>query len=416
MGITRVCYNQTKRKRGQILLAIIFLLAFAVCVYISTQKPKKIVIYFDNAHHIPEGMLKTVLLKATSSAENLNFEESKKGGTHFDHEEKIFTDAVEEKSQATSSSRQTQNALNGDSMLEQEENKFENEKHTSGESSFSSSSNGNKESQFTNINDSLRGFLNHHVWENVCNYQVESLREFILYSQTPSNRRFLLTSSIKAGENGNNFGERIFGFIVPHTSGEYQFAISSSWNSELWLSSDETSENLRKIASLGSRDNPGRCQPGNFYTSPSQISTTVFLDKNVRYFIDIIHKHQSGKSHLYVAWKFPGEAEFTVITSEFLWAKMNDSHVTDNAVRLEDYEEQPQQSNDITPPYVSPEDVQQVLPICSYQPSYLVKHKLIRFQVKNKVRLKVNNYPTKSHGISPDTGLVGQNQGDISLD
>ena len=394
-----MCYNQMKRKRGQILLALFFSLAFAVCVYISTQNPKKTVIYIDNVHHVPEGILKPVLLD-TTTAENLNFEESKKGGTYSEHAEEIFTNAVAEKNQASSSSHQTQKALNGDSMLEQEENRFENKKHSSGESSFYSSSNGNKESQFTNINGSLRSFLNHHVWEHVCNYQVESLREFILYPQAPSKRRFLLTSSTKPGENGNNFGERIFGFIVPHTSGEYQFVISSSWNSELWLSSDETSANLRKIAFLGSRDNPGGGQPGNFSTSPSQISTTVFLNKNVRYFIDIIHKHQSGKSYLDMAWRFPGEVEFKVITSEFLWGKMNDSHVPDNAVRLDDYEEQPPQSYDTTPPYASSEEVEEVLPTCSYQPSYLVKHKLIRFQVRAEGRWIVNNYPAIARNIA----------------
>lgn len=117
-------------------------------------------------------------------------------------------------------------------------------------------------------------------------------------------------------------------------------------------------------------------------TDSSQVSKTFFLSKHMKYFIDVLHKHKSGKVHLEVAWRFEDEAEFNIITNEYLWGKTNDSHVPDNAVQLTDYDEQPQQSRDSILPYFNPDEVREILPECPYEPTYLVKHKLIRFQVR----------------------------------
>ena len=372
MKIMRVCYNQTKRKRVQILLLICFLLAFTVCLYVALQKPRNTVIYVEDMNRIPKGISNEIFQ---------GFEEIKKKKTYLGSREETFTNDAE----AIKSHPSGQIMPNEDNVFEPRENMSRHEKFTTAlESTNIPSREGKLKDQAKDITYLLRGFLNHHLWNQVCSYQVESLREFILFPHAPSKRRTLLFSSFRPDENENNFGERIFGFISPKTSGEYQFAISSSWNSELWLSSDETSENLRKIASLGSCNDPGGSQPRNFSDSPSQISSTFFLTKNVRYFINILHKHKSGKAHLDVVWRLLGEEEFSVIASEFLWAKVNDSHVTDNAVQLADYEEQPQQSRDTIPPFVDSGYLKEVLPSCSYKPSYLVKHQLIRFQVGNE--------------------------------
>ncbi|XP_073231910.1 beta-1,4-N-acetylgalactosaminyltransferase 3-like [Porites lutea] len=242
------------------------------------------------------------------------------------------------------------------------------------------------ENEIKDVPHSLPGFLNHHIWEHVCGYRVESLREFILFPQAPSKRRTLSMSSAQRSDEHNNFGEQIFGLISPNVTGKYQFAISSSGNSELWLSSDETSENLRKIAFVTSDNHLGRSQPGNFSNTPSQISSACFLTKNNRYLISILHKHNVGRAHLDVAWRLFGrEVKFNVISSLFLWAVVNDSHVTDNTVQISDYQEQLQRSHVMHPPFVDSEQIKDVLTSCHYEPSYLVKHKLIRFQgARNK--------------------------------
>lgn len=341
MKTMRVCYNQAKRNRVHILLLIIFVLAFTVCIYLGTQSRTNIV-YMEHGKYFTKGISNDV------------FQEVKSYETS--------SDGTVQASKSSITLRISSNDL-GDNVTLLHAKKLENE--------------------IKDVTRSLPGFLNHHIWEHVCGYRVESLREFILFPQAPSKRRTLSMSSAQPSEKHNNFGERIFGFISPTMTGEYQFAISSSGNSELWLSPNETSKNLRKIAFVGSAtDNLGGSQPGNFSNTPSQISSACFLTKNNRYFISILHKHNAGRAHLHVAWRLFGrEVKFNVISSLFLWAMVNDSHVTDNTVQISDYQEQLQRSHDMHPPFVNSEEIKDVLTSCHYEPSYFVKHKLIRFQV-----------------------------------
>lgn len=371
MKIIRLCYNNVKRKKQQILLTIFFVLAFTTCFYIAIQQPRKTVIYIDDVNRT-KGLSKTLFLMP-NKVQDFTFAQSYQQETSSEEVE-IFIDNIKK-------------IANSSGLLKLEDSVLEanNIGYSAEELSPLAPFSGpfreeNQKGQSENVNLSLQGFLNLHIWENVCHFQVESLREFILFPQAPSKRR-LLTSSCKYDKKSNNFGERMFGSISPSTSGDYQFAISSSGNSELWLSSDESSANLRKIAFLGSRDNRGRGKPGNYSKVSTQVSTTFYLEKNMKYYMNVLHKHQSGKVHLEVAWRSASQAKFSVITGEYLWAEVNDSHVADNAVRLADYHEELQQSRDIVPPFVIWEDVEDVLPKYVYEPSYLVKHKLVRFQV-----------------------------------
>ena len=382
MKIARLCYNNFKRKKAQLLLVLFFLLAFTICFYLTIQQPTKTVSYMDDVNGIPKGSSKSLFLKS-SQVDDFMLERSDRRIT--EHKVENFPDDIKNL-RTTKASEVKQPILKENNTLEYVNNKIGNKLGLPAEEPpLDSSHQKNPTSQHKNTTSSLQGVLNLHVWEKVCHFQVESLRQFILFPQAPSKRRLVNSSSLFS-EKESNLGERMFGFISPSTSGRYQFAISSSGNSELWLSSDERSANLRKIAFLGSRDNPGRGKPRNYLTDSSQVSQAFSLMKQVKYYIDVLHKHKSGKAHLEVAWRFTDEAEFKIITSEYLWGKMNDSHVPDNAVQLADYDEQLQQSHDSTWPYFNPEGIREILPDCPYQPSYLVKHKLIRFQVGHLTR------------------------------
>ena len=362
---------------------LFFLLVFTVCVYLTIQQPTKTVIYMADVNAIPKGLTKPLVLKS-SKADDFSFEQSDLKIT--DHKLENFPDEIKNLRTTKASDVIKVKSKAENNTLEYVNGKFGNELGPPAEElPVVSSQEKNHSRQHENITFSLQGFLNLHVWEKVCHFQVESLRQFILFPQAPSKRR-LLTSSSLFSEKESNLGERMFGFISPSTSGQYQFAISSSGNSELWLSSDETSANLRKIAYLGSRHNPGQGKPRNYFTDSSQVSETFSLTNHLKYNIDVLHKHKSGKVHLEVAWRFEGEDEFRIITSRHLWGKMNDSQVPDNAVQLDDFDEQPQQSRDSILPYFDPDGVREILRECPYEPSYLVKHKLIRFQVRHVTR------------------------------
>ena len=226
----------------------------------------------------------------------------------------------------------------------------------------------------------IKGYLNQHVWDDVCGFRVESVREFLLFPNLPSRRRFLTSFQTKV--TARNFGERIFGFIHPDVSGLHQFAVSSNDNSELWLSSDDTPSNVRKIANVGSWNKSAVTAPGKYTQLPSQISASVNLTRGNKYFIELLHKQKHGVSHAEVSWKRPGKLGFTIITSEYISALFNDSHMVNNSASTRDYTET---SHEYT--YVIDRDVTgrekfgTVLANCPYEPSYLVAHKLARFEV-----------------------------------
>ena len=366
LEIIHLCYNQIRRRRVPIFVA-----AVVLCIHIFIQKPSwETIVSKDEVKLNPTGL--------SSKFSLIPRETTGKGMEEAYHNQENISENASHKNTATAETQATN--LHGGQIVEAIENRAITSEGNVVKNGTLHSQNSDQES-LQNEGGTLKGFLNHHIWEYVCNHQVASLRGFILYPKLPSKRRFLFSSSSKQGKNVNNFGERVFGFIVPPSTGEYQFSISSSGDSELWLSSDEKLDNLQKIAFFAWQENPGGSKQGNLSNFQSQISSSIFLNSEASYCIDIIHKHQSGKVRLDVAWRPPNSTEYTTIKSEYLRAKINDSEVTDNAVRLEDYEEQSQQSHDIKPPYMDFKEIAQVLPTCFYQPSYLVKHKLIRFEV-----------------------------------
>ena len=99
---------------------------------------------------------------------------------------------------------------------------------------------------------------------------------------------------------GINYGARISGYICPPQTGEYRFWIASNDHSELWLSTDDTPANGRKIAQLTSAT--GAREWNKF---ASQRSDVVFLIKGKTYYIEALHKQGIGTDHIAVGWQLP---------------------------------------------------------------------------------------------------------------
>jgi hypothetical protein len=111
---------------------------------------------------------------------------------------------------------------------------------------------------------------------------------------------------------GDNYGQRIRGYICAPATGQYQFAIASDDNSELWLSTDDNPANKKKIASVTGWTNP---REWNKY--PSQFSATINLEEGKKYYIEALHKEAAGGDNLAVAWYRPG-VYLEVISGLFL--------------------------------------------------------------------------------------------------
>jgi len=100
----------------------------------------------------------------------------------------------------------------------------------------------------------------------------------------------------------NSYGTRIRGYLHPPLDGNYTFWIASNDNSELWLSTNGNPANASLIAEV-----PGWTNPREWDKYPSdQQSSPIYLNKGQKYYIEVLHKEDTGDDNLAVAWEGPG--------------------------------------------------------------------------------------------------------------
>ena len=101
-----------------------------------------------------------------------------------------------------------------------------------------------------------------------------------------------------AGNVQDNYGVQLIGFLHPPASGDYQFAIASDDNSQLWLSTDESPANRVLIAKESG------WQPIRRYQAVGDEATSEFisLEGGKAYYIEILNKEGGGGDNVAVAW------------------------------------------------------------------------------------------------------------------
>ncbi|MEM7798528.1 MAG: PA14 domain-containing protein, partial [Chloroflexota bacterium] len=131
------------------------------------------------------------------------------------------------------------------------------------------------------------------------------------YPHNPVNSGLLSRFEAPAKQEGH-FGQRISGYIYPPTTGKYQFWISSSSESELWLSSDDSRGNRELIAFA-----PSSCTWRDWDSYIEQGSISLLLRIGQAYYIEALSQNCAEKNHLSVAWQVPG-SEREVIDGIYL--------------------------------------------------------------------------------------------------
>ena len=98
---------------------------------------------------------------------------------------------------------------------------------------------------------------------------------------------------------GDNYGERIRGYLTAPTTGNYYFWIAGSDSAELWISNDSEPANKVRRAYVSPTANPAP-PPANGSASrqwslqPNQKSGWLALEAGQRYYLEILHKAGSG--------------------------------------------------------------------------------------------------------------------------
>ena len=151
------------------------------------------------------------------------------------------------------------------------------------------------------------GQINRDVWTGISGFLISDLTSSTNYPDSPNESGFL--PSLDAPQNwGNDYGQRIYGYLHPPINGNYTFFISSSARSEFWLSTDDNPANAVKIASSLDR------APGDWTAAALPVS----LVGGQRYFIEVLHKENSGADHVQVAWDLAEQGTTNIVDGTYL--------------------------------------------------------------------------------------------------
>lgn len=139
-------------------------------------------------------------------------------------------------------------------------------------------------------------------WLGIGGSAVSDLTSNPAYPNNPSGTEYR-TSFETRTDWADNLGSRMQGFLLPAVTGDYIFYIASDDNSELWLSTNETTANASLIASV-----PAWTSSRAWTTYAQQKSVAVHLVAGQRYYIKALMKEGAGGDNLAVAWQRVGTA------------------------------------------------------------------------------------------------------------
>lgn len=149
-------------------------------------------------------------------------------------------------------------------------------------------------------------------WTGIGGTAVSNLTNNSNYPNNPTGEDFL--TLFEAPEDwADDYGTRIYGYIVPPETGDYTFWIASDDNGQLWLSTDHDPANVQQISNV-----PDWTASRDWHKHSSQQSAPISLQAGQRYYIEALQKEGGGLDNLAVAWQIPSQDSLEVIPGDYL--------------------------------------------------------------------------------------------------
>jgi hypothetical protein len=150
-------------------------------------------------------------------------------------------------------------------------------------------------------------------WTNIPGGAWTDLVTSPRYPDHANERAYLtnLTALEMTSNRGNNYGERLRGYLLPPKTGEYTFWITAQGWASLFLARGENPADKMQMAFSASAG------PREWLVSPTQRSSSVSLTAGKQYYFEVLHKTGAGGDNLAVAWQGPGN-KLEIIPMEFL--------------------------------------------------------------------------------------------------
>ncbi len=166
----------------------------------------------------------------------------------------------------------------------------------------------------TPTEDCATNGLNYQKWENIPGNQ---LRELLWDANYPNNydETGILTDYQGTANYDDEYGTRVYGYIVPSITGDYTFNITGDDYIQFYLSTDSSYSNKYMAAYIDGWTN---ITEHNKYSS--QTSATISLVAGEKYYTELIHKEGWGGDHFQVYWQTPSSGSWTIVPNANLRA------------------------------------------------------------------------------------------------
>ncbi|MGE9295122.1 MAG: PA14 domain-containing protein, partial [Puniceicoccales bacterium] len=156
------------------------------------------------------------------------------------------------------------------------------------------------------------GYINYEYWSNLSGTQISALKNHSAFPDSPTGRMHL--DSLEGPTNwANEYGSRIVGYLKPKDTGNYTFWVAGDNNCELWLSTNDSSDNKALIAKV-----PNWTNSRDWDTYPEQQSESIHLEADKKYYIEIVQKEGFGRDCIGVTWQGPNVIKGLPIDGQFL--------------------------------------------------------------------------------------------------
>lgn len=149
------------------------------------------------------------------------------------------------------------------------------------------------------------------IWNNF-NGNLDQFNSIPGYPYAPHETQIMTSFDAGAGTKPT-YASRIRAYVVPPTTGAYQFHIASDNASRLLFSGSENPTGLTNIASVS--DPVSRY---NYTAQSTQKSAVKNLVAGQRYYVEVMHRQGPADEHLEVAWTGPDITTPTIIPGSAL--------------------------------------------------------------------------------------------------
>lgn len=156
------------------------------------------------------------------------------------------------------------------------------------------------------------GGLLREVYTGIPGATLNNLLNAPAFPAQPSSTEF--TNGFQLTPNtGDNYGDRLRGYIIAPATGNYVFTAVSDDESEVYLSLNADPLYKQHLCNV-----PGWADPGEFTKFTEQTSAVVPLVAGRYYYVEMLHKEGQGGDHAALYWQTPLNGTRTVIPGSAL--------------------------------------------------------------------------------------------------